>query len=310
LVRIVSLLPSATEVVFALGLGEDLVGRTHACDYPAEAAAVPTVTRLLPPPDLSSRGIDMHLRHALHAGAVPYELDVEALRSAEPDLVLTQNVCQACGTDRQHVLEALRPLASDAEIVSLEPASIEGILHTITTIGAMTSAEDEAIGLVELLRERLGAIEAQVQRRRSAGVRARRVVALEWLDPPCTSGHWLPEQVRRAGGWDVLGREGQRPAQTTWAALLEVDPEQVLLVPCGFDAAGAVVDWSRLTRPAGWADLRAVRDGEVFALDSHAYFTRPGPRVIEGIALLAELFDPLGFVDEAPAEAWFPVTDA
>jgi len=161
-VRIVSLLPSATEIVFALGLGEELVGRTQACDFPAEAAAVPTVTRSSAPGDFWSRRVDAHLRHALHAGAVPCELDVEALRSAEPDLVLTQDVCQACGMARQQVLQALRPLASEAEVVSLEPASIEGILHAITTVGAMTSAEDEAIGLVELLRERLGAIEAQV----------------------------------------------------------------------------------------------------------------------------------------------------
>jgi iron complex transport system substrate-binding protein len=309
-VRIVSLLPSATEIVFALGLGEELVGRTHGCDYPAEAQSVPVVTSTSLPSDLPSRRIDMHLRHALHAGAAPYELDVAALRAAEPDVVLTQDVCEACGLARRQVLEALRSAGSDAEVVSLEPTSIEGILHSITTVGAMTSAEDEAIGLVELLRERLGAIEAQVQRRRSSGVRPRRVVALEWLDPPFASGHWVPEQVRRAGGWDVLGREGQRALQTTWRAVMEVDPEQVLLMPCGFDAGRTADEWSRVERPAGWAELRAVRHGEVFALDAGAYFTRPGPRVIEGIAMLAELFDPQGFIDEAPSDAWIPVTGA
>jgi iron complex transport system substrate-binding protein len=308
-VRIVSLLPSATEIVFGLGLGDELVGRTHACDFPPEVAAVPAVTRTTLPGNLSSRRIDMRLRHALHAGSPPYELDVEALRAAEPDLVLTQDVCEACGVARRQVLEALRVVGSEAEVVSLEPTSIEGIFHAITTVGAMTSAEDEAIGFVELLRERLGSLEAQVQRRRSAGTRARRVVALEWMDPPFTSGHWVPEQIRRAGGWDVLGREGQRAVQTTWSAVMEVDPEQILLVPCGFDAQRAADEWSRASRPAGWAEMRAVRHGEVFALDANAYFTRPGPRVIEGIAMLAEIFDPQGFVDEAPPDAWIPVNE-
>ena len=305
--RIVSLLPSATEIVFALGLGEELVGRTHACDYPPEASAVPMMTRSSVPADLADPGIDLSLRHGPHVSAAPYDLDPAALRAAAPDLVLTQDGCDACGIARGQVAAVLRSSGMEAEVVSLEPASIEGILHTITTVGAMTSAEDEAIGLVELLRERLGAIEEQVQRRRSAGVHARRVVALEWIDPPFTSGHWVPEQVRRAGGWDLLGHEGQRAVETSWRAVMEIDPDQVLLVPCGLDARQAATEWARSSRPAGWEDLRAVRHGEVFALDARAYFTRPSPRVIDGIAMLAELFDPQGFVDQAPADAWIPV---
>ena len=305
--RIVSLLPSATEIVFALGLGEELVGRTQACDYPPEASAVPVVTRSSVPASLAGHGMDLSPRHGLHVGGIPYQLDPGALQAAAPDLVLTQDVGDACGIARAQVARALRSSGTEAEVVSLEPTSIEGILHTITTIGAMTSAEDEAIGLVELLRERLGAIEEQVQQRRSAGVHARRVVALEWIDPPFTSSHWVPEQIRRAGGWDVLGREGQRAAETSWRAVMEVDPDQVLLIPCGRDAQEAAAEWARSSRPAGWEDLRAVRHGEVFALDARAYFTRPSPRVIEGIAMLAELFDPQGFVDQAPADAWIPV---
>lgn len=305
--RIVSLLPSATEIVFALGLGEDLVGLAHGCDYPSEASGVPVVTHSPSPADLAGRDVDLALRHALQDEPVPYRLDPDALKAAAPDLVLTQDACDACGTARGQIVELLRSWGSEAEVVSLEPTSIEGILHSITTVGAMTSAEDEAIGLVELLRERLGAIEEQVQRRRAAGVHARRVVALEWLDPPFTSGHWVPEQVRRAGGWDLLGREGRRAVETSWHAVMEVDPDQILLVPCGLDAAQAAAEWARSSRPAGWEELRAVRHGEVFALDARAYFTRPGPRVIEAIAMLAELFDPQGFVDQAPADAWIPV---
>ena len=301
--RIVSLLPSSTEIVFALGLGEELVGRAHGCDYPPEAGAIPVVTRSPFAADLAGSDVDLALRHAHRVEPAPHRLDPEALKAAAPDLVLTQDGCAARG----QIVEMLRSWGSESEVVSLEPTSIEGILHTITTIGAMTSAEDEAIGLVELLRERLGVIEEQVQRRRSAGVHPRRVVALEWIDPPFTSGHWVPEQVRRAGGWDLLGREGQRAVETSWPAVMEVDPDQVLLVPCGLDAGQTAAEWARASRPAGWEDLRAVRRGEVFALDARAYFTRPGPRVIEGIAMLAELFDPQGFVDQAPPDAWIPV---
>ncbi len=339
--RIVSLLPSATEIVFALGLDEELVGRTDACDHPPEAAAIPIVARSRPPaseaggenrdPGLETGaapgtaalpGAPATVRHdRTPAGAAPPadrrpqrvtqpgRLDLDALRATAPDLVLAGEECGACGIGRAEVVQALRSWGSEAEVIALEPASIEGILHTITTVGAMTSAEDEAIGLVELLRERLGAIEAQVQQRRAEGVRARRVVALEWLDPPYASGLWIPEQIRRAGGWDVLGAEGRRAVETTWEAVAEVDPEQILFVPCGLDAREAAAAWERVRRPPGWHDLRAVRHGEVFALDARSYFTRPGPRVIEGIAMLAELFDPGGFVDEAPTEAWIPLTD-
>jgi iron complex transport system substrate-binding protein len=306
-VRIVSLVPSATEIVFALGLGDELVGRSHACDYPPEALALPALTRTSIPPGISSRRIDLRFRRALRLGTGIWQLDAEALRAASPDLVFVQDGCETCGIPRRAVLEALRPSQPEVEVIAFGPSSIEGILHTITTVGAMTSAEDEAIGLVELLRDRLGAIEERVQRRRSAGVAARRVAALEWLDPPYGSGGWIPEQVRRAGGWDVVGREGGRPERTTWRALLEMDPDQILLLPWGFDARRAADEWARVVRPAGWQGLRAVQRGAVVALDSRAYFTRPGPRVIEGIAMLAELFDPAGFPDEAPADAWIPL---
>ncbi len=307
--RIVSLLPAATEIVFALGLGDELVGRSHACDYPPEAREIPVMTRTILSSAPSSRAIEARIRRARQAGRRPCELDADALRAAEPDLVLTGGEGATCGIGRRAALDALGEAGSRTDVVALAPSSIEGILNTVTTIGAMTSAEDEAIGLVELLRERLGSIEALVARRRSEGIPARRVVVLEWLVPLFASGRWIPEQVRRAGGWDVLGHEGERPERTTWRAVLEIDPEQILLAPHGFDARRTAAEWARVARPAGWRDLRAVRHGEVFALDANAYFTRPGPRAVDGIATLAELFDPRGFVDQAPPDAWIPVAD-
>ncbi len=313
--RIVSLLPSATEIVYALGLGEELVGRTHECDFPPDVESVPVMTADVAGSATES-GRDIHERvtGSVHAGSSIYRLDSQALAAARPDLILTQELCEVCAVSYRDVTQAVREIGreggGDISVVSLEPTSLEGILNTISTVGAMAEAEDEAVGLMEILRERLGAIENRVLERRLSGTRPRRVVCLEWLDPPFAAGHWVPEQVRRAGGWDLLGAEGERSRETTWEAVREVDPEQLMLMPCGFDTTRTVDEFDRMSRPDWFDELRAVRRGEVFALDGSGYFSRPGPRIIDGIALLAELFDPEGFVDVAPPEAWVPVGPA
>ena len=308
--RIVSLLPSATEVIYALGLGDELVGRTHECDYPPEATSIPVVTTDLgAAAGESSREINDRVAASIHRGSSIYALDLDALAAANADLILTQELCTVCAVSYREVAQAVRQLDADATVVSLEPTSIEGILNTISTVGAMAEAEDEAVGLIELLRERLARIENRVLERRLDGVASRRVVSLEWLDPPFAGGHWVPEQVSRAGGWDLLGSTGQPAAETRWEALRDVDPEQLLLMPCGFDAPRTAAEWqrSRGARPDWLEQLTAIQEGEVYALDGSAYFSRPGPRVIDGIALLAEIFDPGVFTDEVPAGAWLPV---
>ncbi|MDP8905190.1 MAG: cobalamin-binding protein [Chloroflexota bacterium] len=308
--RIVSLLPSATEIVFALGLGDELVGRTHECDYPPPAATVPVVTAdTTATATAGSRHIQELVSQTLHRGSSIYRLDLDALARAKPDLILTQELCEVCAVSYREVKSAVRAIAADATVVGLEPTSIEGIFNTITTVGAMTDAEDEAVGLLELLRERLGWIENRVLERRLAGVEPRRVVCLEWLDPPFAAGHWVPEQVRRAGGWELLGRLGDRSAATTWEQVREVDPDQLMLMPCGFDERRTLAEWRRATKPAWLDELPALRRGEVYALDGSAYFSRPGPRVVEGIALLAALFDPAGFEDQLPAQRWLRADD-
>jgi iron complex transport system substrate-binding protein len=286
LMRIVSLLPAATEIVYALGLGEELVGRSHACDWPPEALEVPVMTA-----PAGSRA----------------QLDRAALADAEPDLILTQELCDACALTTREVREAAAALGGEVEVVGLEPRSIEGILNSISTVGAFSEAEDEAVGLLEILRERLGALENRVLERRLTGIPPRRVVVLEWLDPPFASGHWVPEMVRRAGGWELLGTEGSRSAPTTWERVREVDPEQLILAPCGLSALEAAAEYALVPMPDWVAELRAVREGELFAVDGNGLFSRPGPRVIEGIALLAELFDPEGFAGFAPADSWVPL---
>ena len=306
--RIVSLLPSATEIVCAIGLGDSLVGVTHECDYPPEVVGVPVLTRSVNDMTAaSSRDIHRLVTASLHGGSSLYALDEAALASAEPDLILTQELCRVCAVSYREVNEVARAIDAEITVVSLEPTSIEGIFNTITTVGAMTENEDAAVDLVESLRERLGAVEEKVQARRDGGGRSPRVVGLEWLDPPFATGHWVPEQIRRAGGWELLGADGDASTQTTWDAVSEVDPEMVLLMPCGLHLQETIDEWARTRRPPGYSDLTAVRRGQVFALDGSAYYSRPGPRVIDGIELLAEIFDPDAFVDVAPFGSWTPV---
>ena len=306
--RIVSLLPSATEIVCAIGLGDSLVGITHECDYPPEVEGLPVMTRSVN--DLSaasSRDIHRLVTASVHGGSSLYALDEAALAEAKPDLILTQELCRVCAVSYREVSDAVRSIEADITVVSLEPTSIEGIFNTISTVGAMTESEDNAVDLIETLRERLSAVEEKVQAHRDAGGRSPRVVGLEWLDPPFASGHWVPEQIGRAGGWELLGAAGERSAQTTWDAVAEVDPEMLLLMPCGFHLPETLDAWEKTRRPPGYDDLAAVRRGRVFALDGSAYFSRPGPRVIDGIELLAEIFDPDAFVDIAPFGSWTPV---
>jgi iron complex transport system substrate-binding protein len=214
-----------------------------------------------------------------------------------------------CAVSYADVARAVQLAGTNSEIVSIEPTSIEGIFNSISTVGAYAEAEDEAVGLIEILRERLARIENRVLERRLAGFPPRRVVALEWLDPPFAAGHWVPEQVRRAGGWDLLGNAGQPAQETTWEAVRDVDPEMLVLMPCGFDARRSFVEWqhSRVELPAWIDDLHAVKRGEVYAVNGSAYFSRPGPRVVDGIALLAEIFDPGAYVDEVPDEAFIRI---
>lgn len=306
--RIVSLLPSATEIVCALGLADELVGITHECDWPPEVVGLPVMTSSVNElANASSREIHRLVERSVHGGSSLYALDEAAMAAAEPDLILTQELCRVCAVGYREVNEVARRIDAGITVVSLEPTSIEGILNTIATVGAMTDAEDEAVDVVGGLRERLGRVEARVATRRTAGRSAPRVVGLEWLAPPFAVGHWVPEQIRRAGAWDVLGAEGDRSIETSWAAVREVDPELLVLMPCGFHVEDGVAAWQRTPRPEGWADLAAVRQGQVFLVDGSAYFSRPGPRVIDGVELLAELFDPEGNAGGAPFGSWVRV---
>jgi iron complex transport system substrate-binding protein len=291
--RIVSLLPSATEIVFALGLGDDLAGRSHLCDEPDEARDLPVVTA--PGKTAAQPGSGQ--------AAV---VDVELLAMLEPDLVLAGG-SRLGPRDAAVVREALRARGLKTSVVGLDPRSLEGIFNSISTVGAFAEAEDEAIGLVELVRERLGRLENGILERRLDGIASRRAVVLEGLSPPLAAGLWVPELVRRAGGWEVLGREGEEPEPTTWQRVRDVDPEVLVLALPGCDAAATAARLIEVTLPAWFDDLEAVRDGACYAVDGDGLLLRPGPRVVEAIAVLAELLDPEGFAEAGPPGAWVPL---
>jgi iron complex transport system substrate-binding protein len=300
--RIVSLLPSATEIVCGLDLRDQLVGVTHRCDYPPETGGVAVITR----PLATAGGVASAASSAALAvdDMGPFELDVEAFLECRPDLVLVRD---GAGPGMDQLRQALNDLAdARPEVVSLDPVSIEGIFHSVTTIGAMAEAEDEALGLLEVLREDLSDLEQQLVVRRDEGIRAGRVVVLEGFDPPVSCGRWVPEQVRRAGGWEVLGREGEPAAVTTWEAIRDVDPEMLIVAPAGIHLPAAKRAWQRLEKPEFWTDLEAVRRGHVFVVEP-VYFSRPGPRVVDGVGMLAEIFDPDGFVETSPVASWTPL---
>jgi iron complex transport system substrate-binding protein len=280
-VRIVSLLPAATEILFALDLGDELVGVSHRCDAPGEALGVPRVTG-------------------------PHGVSPGRLLEADPDLVVTGALEDRC-PDPRAVRALLDDSGLDAEVLTLAPTSVEGVLNAISTVGAMTEAEDAALELVAQLRERMKAVDDVVIARREAGFDPPRLVLLEGLDPPRSVGRWVPDQVRLAGGWELLGREGAVPVRVTWADVAEMDPEMLVLLPEDLALDDAVSLWSVTPRPLSWHDLQAVRDGRVYVVDA-GLFARPGPRVVDGIETLAELIDPLGCAGFAPPSSWARVS--
>jgi len=306
--RIVSLSPAATEIAQAIGLGRRLVGISHDSDWPPEVGAKQVVTRpTVRLVGLRSRTVHRRVVAAMETGSPLVALDEAALAGLRPDLILAHDLGDGRSISPRRAREAVGRLGLDSAVVGLDPTSIEGVFHSISTVGAMAGAEAAAMRLVERMRGRLGRIERKVEKRRDMGRRPVRVVALEWLDPPFAAGLWVPEQVRRAGGWDLLGRDNERPGQTSWSAVREVDPEMLVLMPSGLGVNEAVAEWARTRRPRAWARLEAVGRGQVFVVDGKAYFGRPGPRVVDGISMLAEIFDPDAFVDVSPVAAWTPV---
>jgi iron complex transport system substrate-binding protein len=281
-VRIASLVPSATEMLFALGLGDQVVAVTHECDYPPEAAGKRHLTRSLVPEGLSAGEIDAEVRRLTGEGRHLYELDESTLAELEVDLIVTQAVCEVCAVSYEDVIAVADRLPTRPRVISLDPSNLAEVLADVPRLGEAAGVADRALALRDDLERRLGAV-----RRAVAGVTRPRVLALEWLDPPFIGGHWVPEMIEIAGGEDVLGVAGDKSRTAEWDELTAANPDVVVAMPCGWDAARA-----RSEVDAHAAEVFAIGAERIWTVDAAASFSRPGPRLVEGTELLAYLLHP------------------
>jgi iron complex transport system substrate-binding protein len=291
--RIVSLVPSATEMLFALGLGGDVIAVTHECDYPEAARELPRVTQDALPAGLSSAQIDAAVKERTLAGESIYELDVELLRDLRPDLIVTQALCSVCAVSYEDVREIAEEIETRPRVISLDPQTLGEVLGDARTLAQATDRKDAAVELVRDASARIDRVRVAMRRIR----RRPRVAALEWLDPPFAGGHWVPQLIDYAGGEDVLGFPGERSEERSWEEVRLARPDIVIVMPCGFDAELAYRE-AEMHRD----ELGAVGAGEVVAVDAAAYFSRPGPRIVDGLELLANILHP-ELVPNTPAEA-------
>jgi iron complex transport system substrate-binding protein len=290
--RIVSLLPSATEILFAIGAGDRVVGVTHECDYPEEAKTRPALTSSLLPHELDAAGIDRHVRSRVHAGSSLYGLDDAKLAALEPDLIVTQELCAVCAVSYEIVDRAAKRLRGDPRIVSLEPSSLDDVFSTITFLGELAGARDGAAALLERLRGRIAALRERTEPHdgaATAGEARARVLVLEWTDPPMSAGHWTPGLVELAGGEPLLADPAANSRVLDWDAIVASDPDVVIVAPCGFDLARTQREIAALPHEAAraFASLRAVREQRAYAMDGNAYVNRPGPRLVDTAELFA-----------------------
>jgi iron complex transport system substrate-binding protein len=298
--RICSLLPSATEIISALGLGDDIVGVTHECDYPQEARHKPIVVRSLVDSNrLSSSSIDAWAGERLRKRQSLYTIDEAAFREARPDLILTQELCEVCAVDYNEVTKVAESLTEPAKILSLSPHCLTDVLRDIERVGAATARHDRAEALVQQLQGRI----EQVRHTAAQSKGRPRVACLEWLEPIYAAGHWVPEMVELAGGMDPLGRKGEPSARVTWSTLQESAPDIIVLMPCGFEIERTIQERVLLQKMPQWNHLPAVKSNKVYAVNSNAFFSRPGPRLVDGLEILARIVHPEIFSESSPADA-------
>jgi iron complex transport system substrate-binding protein len=291
-VKIVSLLPSATEMVFALGLGDQLEGVTYECDFPAEARSKPVISDTALPQDkpLSAGEIDQLVGEFMDRAEPIYTLDKELIQRIQPDLILAQDLCRVCAVPSGQVEDALRELGCTAEVVSLDPNTIEEIFEGILTVGRATGTEARARELVDGLRDRVDRVKRAAVRLPSI-----RALALEWGDPPYAGGHWIPGMVEMAGGTNLLSAPGERSILVTWKQVTDAMPEVIVYMPCGYYRDEAETEVEQLFAIPEFANTPAARGGAVFAVDASSYFSRPGPRIVDGLEILAWAIHPEAF---------------
>jgi iron complex transport system substrate-binding protein len=280
--RIVSLVPHATELLFALGLGDQVVAVTHECDYPEAAGSLPHITRDRLPDGLSAAEIDAAVREHTERGEAIYELDAERLQELEPDLIVTQALCPVCAVSVDDVRAVAGTIPSRPQVVALDPRTLGESFGDVRTVAQLTRSRDAALDLIARQRERIDAVKIAVRKAERVPI-----AAIEWLDPVFVAGHWTPQIIDLAGGIDVLGFPGEPSEQSTWETVAAAAPRVVVAMPCGYDA-----ERSRAEAEAHADALRTVGAERVVAVDASAYFSRPGPRLVDGLELMAHILHP------------------
>jgi iron complex transport system substrate-binding protein len=299
--RIASFLPSATEMIYALGLEDRLVGVTHECDFPPAAQEKPIVVRsVLPVETMSQAEIDVAVSARMRDGESLYQVDEALMRYLAPDLIVTQDLCQVCAPSGNEVSKVVHTLDPRPEVLFLTPKSLDGVLDNILVLGKAAGVAERAQSVCGSLRARLEA----VQKNAARATTRPRVFCMEWLDPVYCSGHWVPEMVQLAGGEDALGRRGTDSVRIAWQDVVDWAPEVMVVMPCGFHLDDAIKASACLGERPKWADIPAVRNGRVFIADASSYFARPGPRLADGTELLAHLIHPELFEWTGPADAY------
>jgi iron complex transport system substrate-binding protein len=281
--KICSLLPSATEILFALGLGDQVVGVSHECDFPPEARSKPILIVSRISHTESPAAIDRQVREFLERGESLYSVDLDAMMAIDPDLIVTQDLCHVCAATPDDLGAALAHMPRRPQVVTLNPHSLADVCADIRAVGEATGRSAQASAVIEGFERDVAQVERAV-----AGLPRPRVVCLEWLDPPYVAGHWVPEMVERAGGIDALGHAGKPSFRVEWETIVTARPEVIVIMPCGYGLSQVAKEFRDLTLPPGWHDMPAVRNGRLFLVDASGYFSRPGPRLAAGLAILAD----------------------
>ena len=289
--QICSFLPSATEILYALGLEKSVAGVTFECDFPPDAATKTVVVSTNLAHDLTSAGIDHDVsQHSSHGESL-YRVDIQKLETIKPDLIVTQELCDVCAISTSYVAKAVHQLSSKPQVLSLTPHTLEDVLQDILRVGEATDRGTEARALVSSLRERIANVS------RTQKTQQPTVVCLEWLSPPFNGGHWIPEMIDLAGGVDPLGQLGKDSYRMDWDRVLRVDPDVVLVMPCGHNLERSIKEYHATKFPEGWKQVKAVRNGRTYAVNASAYFSRPGPRLVTGLEIMHSLLQ-----DDRPQE--------
>ncbi len=286
--RIVSLLPSATEIICQLGLREHLVGVTHECDYPPSVVGLPKVTSTLIPHDATSNQIDALVRERLKTEKALYTLNIPVLQSLRPDWIVTQALCDVCAVAESEVKQAVCSLPGNTQVINLEPVSLDDVLQCMRQVANAVDCSETAHREIQLLQAR---VQAVANRTQSLAERPS-VMLLEWIDPPFCAGHWNPELVELAGGREIIGFKNQPSRSVSWETIVDADPEVLFIACCGFEIERTLQDLPLLQSYPGWESLQCVRNRKVFVVDGSAYFNRPGPRLVDSLEILANALHP------------------